>query len=94
MKPATCGLLSRRNSKAVLAAIPKNGLMPRNQARVKACMQLQRWSGLSFVDAVCLSKDELLQAGGPFRVRTKRRKTGAPVNNGIPSWLGKEMLRV
>jgi integrase/recombinase XerD len=79
--------------KAVLAAIPTSGLMPRNQARVKACIQLQRWSGLSLVDAVCLSKDELLQDGKVFRVRTKRRKTGAPINNVIPSRLGKELLR-
>jgi integrase/recombinase XerD len=80
--------------KAVLAAIPKTGLLPRNQARVKACMQLQRWSGLSLVDAVCLSKDELLQDGKVFRVRTKRRKTGAPINNVIPSSLAKELLQV
>jgi integrase/recombinase XerD len=80
--------------KAVLAAIPKSGLLPHNQARVKACMQLQRWSGLSLVDAVCLSKDELQQDGKLFRVRTQRRKTGAHINNVIPAWLGKELLRV
>src|ERR1035437_1445454 len=80
--------------RAVLAAVSKSGLQPRNQARVKACMQLQRWSGLSLVDAVCLSKDELQQRGTTFRVRTQRRKTGAHVNNVIPFWLGKEMLKV
>jgi integrase/recombinase XerD len=80
--------------KRVLAAVSKSGLQPRNQARVKACMQLQRWSGLSLVDAVCLSKDELQQEGGVFRVRTQRRKTGAHINNVIPPWLGKELLRV
>ena len=80
--------------KTILAAVSKTGLQPRNQARVKACMQLQRWSGLSLVDAVCLSKDELQQAGKVFRVRTQRRKTGTHINNVIPSWLGKELLRV
>jgi len=64
------------------------------QALLKACMQLQRWSGLSLVDAVCLSKDELLQDRNVFRVRTKRRKTGAHINNVIPSPLAKELLRV
>ena len=44
---------------ALLAAVPKSGLQDHNAKRVKACMQLQRWSGLSLVDAVCLSKDEL-----------------------------------
>jgi integrase/recombinase XerD len=78
--------------KLILAAVPKTGLQPHNATRVKACMQLQRWSGLSLVDAVCLSKDELQQDGKTFRVRTQRRKTGAHINNVIPSWLGKEML--
>lgn len=80
--------------KAILAAVGKSGLQPRNQARVKACMQLQRWSGLSLVDAVCLSKDELQQSGKTFRIRTKRRKTGTHINNVIPTWLGKELLKV
>ena len=80
--------------KAILAAIPKTALQPHNKARVKACMQLQRWSGLSLVDAVCLSKDELQQAGKVFRVRTQRRKTGTHINNVIPTWLGKELLKV
>jgi integrase/recombinase XerD len=80
--------------KAVLAAVGASGLQPHNKARVKACMQLQRWSGLSLVDAVNLSKDELQQTGQTFRVRTQRRKTGAHINNVIPSWLGKELLRV
>jgi integrase/recombinase XerD len=80
--------------KKILAAVAKTGLQPRNAARVKACMQLQRWSGLSLVDAVCLSKDELVQNGNTFRVRTQRRKTGAHINNVIPAWLGKELLKV
>lgn len=80
--------------KAVLAAVAKSGLRPHNAARVKACMQLQRWSGLSLVDAVCLAKDELMQDGNTFRVRTQRRKTGAHINNVIPSWLGRELLTV
>lgn len=79
--------------KAILAAVAKTGLQPHNATRVKACMQLQRWSGLSLVDAVCLSKDELHQDGKTFRVRTQRRKTGAHINNVIPSWLGKELLK-
>ena len=57
--------------KSVLAAVSKSGLQARNQARVKVCMQLQRWSGLSIVDAVCLRMDELEQVGKKFRVRTQ-----------------------
>jgi integrase/recombinase XerD len=80
--------------KAILAAVAKTGLQPHNKARVRACMQLQRWSGLSLVDAVCLSAAELERDGKAFRVRTKRRKTGAAINNNIPPWLGKELLNV
>ena len=64
--------------KTILAAIPKSGLQPRNQARVKACMQLQRWSGLSLVDAVNLSKDEVLQSGKVFRIRTQKAQDWSP----------------
>jgi integrase/recombinase XerD len=78
----------------VLAAVDKAGLQPHNAARVKACMQLQRWSGLSLVDAVCLGKDELTKDGKTFRVRTQRRKTGTHINNVIPAWLGRELLKV
>lgn len=80
--------------KHILATVAKTGLQPHNAARVKACMQLQRWSGLSLVDAVCLTKDELQQEGKTFRVRTQRRKTGVHINNVIPTWLGKELLKV
>jgi len=84
--------LEPKEYKALIAAIPKSGLQPHNATRVKACMQLQRWSGLSLVDAVSLSKDELIHGGNTFRVKTERSKTGVHVNNVIPSWLGKEML--
>jgi site-specific recombinase XerD len=81
--------------KRILAAVGKSDLKPpQNLPRVKACMQLQRWSGLSLVDAVCLSRDELLREGNSFRVRMKRRKTGVPINNVIPAWLGKELLKL
>lgn len=85
-------LLEPKEYRALIAAIPKSGLRPHNATRVKACMQLQRWSGLSLVDATCLSKDELIHEGTAFRVKTERSKTGVHINNVIPSWLGKELL--
>lgn len=57
-------------------------------------MQLQRWSGLSMVDAVCLEKNELVRTGKHFRIDTSRRKTGVRVSNVIPRWLGREMLKI
>ena len=79
---------------SILATVDKAGLLPDVATRVKACMQLQRWSGLSLIDAVWLTKDELIKDGDAFRVCTNRRKTGTRINNVIPSWLGEELLRV
>jgi integrase/recombinase XerD len=84
--------LEAKEYKALLVAVTKTGLQPHNAKRVKAFMQLQRWSGLSLVDAVCLGKDELLKDGKNFRVKTERSKTGTHVNNVIPGWLGRELL--
>lgn len=80
--------------KRILAAIPKSVILPANRDRVRACIQLQRWSGLSIRDAVCLTRSELLKHRNTFRVRTARSKTGVHINNVIPSWLGRELLRL
>ncbi len=78
----------------ILATVDRAELRPEVAARVKACMQLQRWSGLSLIDAVWLAKDELIRDGDTFRVCTHRRKTGSHINNVIPAWLGEELLKV
>ena len=78
----------------ILGTVDKAALLPDVKARVKACMQLQRWSGLSLIDAVWLTKEELIQDGDSFRVCTHRRKTGTHINNVIPSWLREELLKV
>jgi integrase/recombinase XerD len=78
----------------VIAAIPRTTMTDVNKARIKALMQLQRWSGLSLVDAVCLSKEELKQTGDSFSVACDRQKTGTHINNWIPTWLGEELLKV
>jgi integrase len=78
----------------IIAATGKTTMTSANAARIKTLMQLQRWSGLSLVDAVCLSKDELKQAGDVFRVELDRQKTGIHINNVIPAWLGEELMTV
>src|SRR5215471_6277479 len=79
----------------ILDTVDKAGLLPDVAARVKACMQLQRWSGLSLIDAVWLTKDELIKDDcDTFRVCTHRRKTGTHINNVVPAWLGEELLQV
>lgn len=79
----------------IIKAIPKcEDITPVNQDRVRVLMQLQRWSGLSLVDAVTLERNELKQSGKNFRIDCSRRKTGTKVQVPIPGWLGKELLRV
>ncbi len=87
--------LSQKEYDKLLRAIPQCGNIPRStQSRLKALVQLQRWSGLSFVDAVCLERSELLKVAGHYRVDTTRRKTGARVSNVIPDFLGKELINL
>jgi integrase/recombinase XerD len=78
----------------VIEAIPRTTMTTVNKARIKAMMQLQRWSGLSIVDAVLLSKGELKQDGDSFSVACDRQKSGTHINNWIPTWLGEELLKV
>ena len=86
--------LEPKEYEKVLAAISATTMTDANNARIKVLMQLQRYSGLSLVDAVCLSKDELQQNGETFRIVTERQKTGGAINNVIPAWLGEELLQV
>jgi integrase len=83
---------------AIIAAVDKAALLPENKAKVRACMQLQRYSGLALQDAVTLTKEELIQEGEGkrkvFRVQTSRHKTKTRINNVIPTWLGEELLKV
>ena len=83
----------------IIAAIDRTTMTDENKARIRAVMQLQRWSGLSLVDAVCLAKDELVEHKGKFRVRRERQKTKhndnpSRIDNVIPTWLAKELLKV
>jgi len=86
--------LEPKEYELVLASIDKTTMTSENKARIKVLMHLQRWSGLSLVDAVCLSKDQLKQHDGIFRVVLARQKTSTAINNVIPTWLGEELLVV
>ena len=86
--------LESQEYEKILSSIEKTKMTDVNKARIRALMQLQRWSGLSVVDAVCLAKDELRREGKTFRVVTDRQKTCMFINNVIPTWLGEELLKV
>src|ERR1700694_2305864 len=80
--------LSSKEYDQIIAATGETTMTAENAARIKVLMQLQRASGLSLVDAVCLSKDELQWEGKVFRIVLERQKTGTAINNVIPAELG------
>jgi integrase len=70
------------------------GLRDKMLARVRAAIQLMRWSGLAVQDALTLRRSELLRdAKGFYRVVTSRQKTGTDVSVAIPKEVGEEILK-
>lgn len=77
----------------IIAAVDKTGMTEVNKGRTRTLMELQRWSGLSLIDAVTLECSELVKDGDHFKIDTSRRKTGARVVNPIPAKLGEALLK-
>ena len=69
-------------------------LSPETKARLRALIQLMRWSGLAIQDAVKIRKADIIheKAKGLYRVVTKRQKTGTHVSVPIPTEVAKEIL--
>ncbi len=64
--------------------------------RLRALIQLMRWSGLAIRDAATLRRDELIRDVGKklYRVVTARQKTGTHVSVPLPPHIAKELLAV
>ncbi len=62
--------------------------------RLRALIQLMRWSGLAIQDAVKLRRSEIVfdRVKGVYRVVTSRQKTGVDVSVPIPKEVAKEIL--
>src|SRR5207247_11123922 len=86
--------LESQEYEKILSSIEQTKMTDVNKARIRALMQLQRWSGLSLVDAVCLSKDDLRREGGSFVVVTDRQKTRMFINHIIPTSLGEGSMNI
>lgn len=84
--------LSEEEYKRLLKAVPlefPNG----NGARVRAIIQLMRWSGLAVRDASCLRSDGFRRsAKKTYHVTTERQKTGVHVSVPIPAEAAKDIL--
>jgi len=87
--------LTAREYKRLLAATKT---LPNPEARVRchALFQLMRWSGLAIMDALALSRAELIhdKSKGIYRVVTSRQKTGTHVSVPIPTPVAEELIAV
>jgi integrase len=70
------------------------GLTVEMRLRIRALIQLMRYSGLSIQDAVTLPRKEILKdaSSGLYRVATVREKTGTPVSVLLPPAVSQEIL--
>jgi integrase/recombinase XerD len=71
-------------------------LQPDTKKRLRALIQLMRWSGLAIQDAVKIRRADIIheEAKGIYRVVTKRQKTGTNVSVPIPTKVAEEILAV
>jgi integrase/recombinase XerD len=78
----------------IFAALPFAGLTEVGVRRVSALILIQRHAGLAIQDGIVQPRTGIVEErdGGCYRVITKRTKTGSPINNVIPPWVGREVL--
>ena len=71
-------------------------LSPETKTRLRALIQLMRWSGLAIQDAVRIRRADIIRdkAKGIYRVVTARQKTGTNVSVPIATDVAKEILAV
>jgi integrase/recombinase XerD len=69
-------------------------LSPETKTRLRALIQLMRWSGLAIQDAVRIRRADIIhdEAKGIYRVVTARQKTGTHVSVPIPTEVANEIL--
>ena len=71
-------------------------LGPDTRQKLRALIQLMRWSGLAIQDAVKIPRSSIMhdKAKGMYRVVTSRQKTGTDVSVPIPTEVAEEILAV
>jgi site-specific recombinase XerD len=87
--------LSQAEYTKLLARVPKE-FEGTKASRVRALIQLMRWTGLAIRDAVTLERRELVRDTKKkiYRVATARQKTGTPVSVPLPDDIAAEVLAV
>jgi site-specific recombinase XerD len=71
-------------------------LGPETKARLRALVQLMRWSGVAIQDAVKIRRADIIHEKdkGMYRVVVARQKTGTDVSVPIPTAVAEEVLAV
>lgn len=72
--------------------ISTQGLTAKTHARIRALIQLMRWSGLAIQDAATIHASAIINKDGRYRVETSRQKTGVHVSVIIPNAVALEVL--
>jgi integrase len=80
--------LSQEEVTNLLGAIPLTNLSAEAKSYTHALMRLQRWSGLSIVDAVTLKREALSDDDS---IELRRTKTGEPVITALPHDVADEL---
>jgi integrase/recombinase XerD len=88
--------LTAQEYKRLLGAIPATFPDTERQSKVRALIQLMRWSGLAIVDALTLERAEIQwdKSKKVHRIVTARQKTGTHVSVPIPANVARELLAV
>jgi integrase/recombinase XerD len=88
----TLPLTTEEYERLLKAAATKFAAEPDRAARVRALLQLMRWSGLAIRDASTLIIHD--KGKGLYRIVTSRQKTGTHVSVPIPIDVAQELLSV
>jgi site-specific recombinase XerD len=85
--------LSVEEYEHLLQTIPRSFTNNGRATRIRAIVQLMRWSGLAITDAACLRSDALLYSSQKtYHVTTSRQKTGTHVSVPIPPDVAQDIL--
>jgi integrase len=85
------GYFTREEYQKVLDALPKYGKTESQRTRLRALIQLMRWSGLAIRDAVTLERERLHDDDN---LQLYRAKTGVPVFVSLPHDVAEELRHI
>jgi len=75
-----------------LTAAEYDTLLAHATGRIRAVIQLMRWSGLAIRDASTIKRTDIVCQGGMYKIVRRRTKTGTPLYIPLPPDVGAEVL--